>query len=66
MVKKEKSLNKIEEFLTNNKPNKNNSKENIIKIDKKELIITIIVLILAIILGFIIGKFLFEAVYGKI
>ena len=41
-------------------------KKEKIKIDKKELIITIIVLILAIILGFIIGKFLFEAVYGKI
>ena len=59
MLKKEKSLNKIKENLINNK-------KNIIKIDKKELVTTIIVLILAIILGFIIGKFLFEAVYGKI
>ena len=59
MVKKEKSLNKIKENLINNK-------KNIIKIDKKELVTTIIVFILAIILGFIIGKFLFETVYGKI
>lgn len=33
---------------------------------KKEIIITIIVLVAAIILGFLIGKVLFEAVYGKI
>lgn len=33
---------------------------------KKEIIITIIVLVATIILGFLIGKVLFEAVYGKI
>lgn len=33
---------------------------------KKEIIITIIVLVAAIILGFLIGKVLFEALYGKI
>lgn len=32
---------------------------------KKEIIITIIVLVASIILGFLIGKTLFEAVYGK-
>lgn len=36
------------------------------KINKKELVITIIVLIASIILGFIIGKSMFEALYGSI
>lgn len=36
------------------------------KVNKKELIITIIVLVAAIILGFIVGKELFDAVYGNI
>jgi len=64
----EKNLKKQKVNLKNHKINKNNRNEYIkkIKIDKKELIITIIVLILAIILGFVIGKYLFEAVYGKI
>ena len=37
-----------------------------IKIDKKELTITIIVLVLSVVIGFIIGKELFESFYGKI
>ena len=36
------------------------------KMDKKEIIITIGVLLGSVILGFIIGKNLFEAFYGKI
>ena len=36
------------------------------KINKKELIITIIVLILAVVIGIIGGKELYEAMYGKI
>ena len=38
-------------------------KKNKIKVDKKELIVTIVVLIAAIILGFIAGKALFDAMY---
>ena len=36
------------------------------KINKKELIITIIVLMLAVVIGIIGGKELYEAMYGKI
>lgn len=36
------------------------------KIDKKELIITVVVLLVAIIVGFIAGKAIFEAFYGNI
>ena len=35
------------------------------KINKKELIITIVVLAVAIIIGFIAGKALFEVIYGN-
>ena len=38
-------------------------KKNKSKVDKKELIITIIVIIASLILGFLLGKALFEAVY---
>lgn len=41
-------------------------KKNKTKTSKKELIITIVVLVAAIILGFIVGKELFDAVYGNI
>lgn len=37
--------------------------KNKIKVDKKELIVTIVVLVAAIVLGFFIGKALFEAMY---
>ena len=36
------------------------------KINKKELIITIIVLILATVIGIIAGKYLYEAMHGTI
>ena len=36
------------------------------KFNKKEIIITIIVLVLSVGIGFIIGKELFELFYGKI
>ena len=39
------------------------SKKNKPKVDKKELIVTIVVLLAAIVLGFFIGKALFEAMY---
>lgn len=39
------------------------NKKNKSKVDKKELIITIVVLLVAIVLGFFIGKALFEAMY---
>lgn len=39
---------------------------NKVKIDKKELIITIVVLLLSIVIGFLFGKGLFEALYGQI
>lgn len=35
------------------------------KVNKKELIITIVVLIGAIIVGFIAGKVMFDSLYGK-
>jgi len=41
-------------------------KKDKVKIDKKELIITIIVLVVAIVLGFFAGKALYEAMYGAI
>lgn len=41
-------------------------KKNKTKTSKKEIIITIVVLVAAIILGFIVGKELFDAVYGNI
>lgn len=41
-------------------------KKNKIKINKKELIITILVLVLCIILGIFAGKALYEAMYGTI
>lgn len=34
--------------------------------NKKELIVTIIVLILSVVIGFLVGKELFETFYGKI
>ena len=37
--------------------------KNKIKVDKKELIVTIVVLVAAVILGFIAGKALFDAMY---
>ena len=40
--------------------------KNKIKIDKKELIVTIVVLLAAIVLGFLIGKELFEVMYGNL
>lgn len=39
------------------------SKKNKTKVNKKELIITIVVLAAAIVLGFIAGKALFDAIY---
>ena len=39
------------------------NKKNKTKVDKKELIITIVVLLVAIVLGFFIGKALFQAMY---
>ena len=41
-------------------------KNNKFKMDKKEIVITVGVLLGSVILGFIIGKNLFEALYGKI
>ena len=41
-------------------------KEKKLNINKKELIITIIVLVLSVVIGFIVGKELFEALYGNI
>jgi polyferredoxin len=41
-------------------------KEKKLNINKKELIVTIIVLALSVIIGFLVGKELFEAYYGKI
>ena len=41
-------------------------KEKKLNINKKELIVTIIILVLSVIIGFLIGKELFEAYYGKI
>lgn len=38
-------------------------KKNKSKVDKKELIVTIVVLLAAIVLGFFIGKALFDAMY---
>lgn len=38
-------------------------KKNKVKVDKKEIIVTVIVLVAAIILGFIFGKALFDALY---
>ena len=38
-------------------------KKNKIKVDRKELIITIVVLVAAIILGFLLGKNLFDSLY---
>lgn len=35
-------------------------------INKKELIVTIIVLVLSVVIGFLVGKELFEALYGNI
>ena len=40
-------------------------KKNNVKLNKKELIITIVVWLGAIIIGFIAGKFLFDVVYGN-
>ena len=37
-----------------------------IKANKKEIIITILVLTLSVVIGFIIGEELFEALYGNI
>lgn len=39
------------------------NKKNKPKVDKKELIVTIVVLVAAIVLGFIAGKALFDAMY---
>lgn len=36
------------------------------KINKKELIITVVVLILCVVVGFFAGKALYEAMYGAI
>ena len=41
-------------------------KKNKITINKKELIITIVVLVLCIVVGFFAGKALYEAMYGPI
>ena len=41
-------------------------KKNKVNFNKKELIVTIIVLVAAIILGFFAGKALYEAMYGAI
>ena len=41
-------------------------KKNKLKINKKELIITIVVLILCVVVGFFAGKALYEAMYGAI
>jgi len=38
-------------------------KKNKVKVDKKELIVTIAVIIGALILGFLLGKALFDAIY---
>ena len=38
-------------------------KKNKVKVDKKEVIVTIVVLVAAVILGFIAGKTLFDALY---
>lgn len=38
-------------------------KKNKVKVDKKELIVTIVVLVAAIVLGFIAGKAMFDALY---
>lgn len=43
-----------------------NIKKDKSKINKKELIITVVVLILSVIIGFIIGKAMFDALYGNI
>ena len=46
---------------------KNDSvKKEKIHTNKKEIIITLVVLVIAVIIGFIAGKFLYEAVYGTI
>ena len=39
-------------------------KKGKLNVDKKEIIITLVVLIISIIIGFIAGKGLFEAFYG--
>ena len=39
------------------------NKKNKSKVDKKELIVTIIVLAASVVLGFFVGKALFEAMY---
>lgn len=39
------------------------NKKKKVKVDKKELIVTIVVLVAAIIIGFIAGKALFDAMY---
>lgn len=41
-------------------------KKNKVKFNKKELIITIVVLVASVILGFIAGKALYEAMYGAV
>ena len=41
-------------------------KKKKLNINKKELIVTIIVLILSVVIGFLVGKELFESFYGKI
>ena len=46
-----------------NKTNTKGKKQNKIKVDKKELIVTIVVLVAAIGLGFFLGKALFDALY---
>ena len=42
------------------------NKKNKFKMSQKEIIITIFVLVGSVIIGFIIGKNIFEALYGKI
>ena len=41
-------------------------KEKKLNINKKELIITIVVLVLSVVIGFLVGKELFESFHGNI
>ena len=41
-------------------------KEKKLNINKKVLIITIVVLVLSVVIGFLVGKELFESFYGNI
>ena len=41
-------------------------KKKKLNINKKELIVTIIVLVLSVVIGFLVEKELFESFYGKI